>query len=83
MPLCDGEADDSQADAAGEFHLSGDREATRELLEITTDTPLKISVEGRKLIIEPMTEEEANEQFEAALVKTTKRFAKDFKRLAK
>ena len=31
----------------------------RELLEITTDTPLKISVEGRKLIIEPMTEEEA------------------------
>ena len=55
----------------------------RELLDITTDTPLKISVENRRLIIEPMSEKERSARFEKALDKTTTKFAKDLKRLAK
>lgn len=55
----------------------------RELLDITTETPLKISVENRRLIIDPVTEQEQDARFEKALDKTTTRYAKGLKRLAK
>jgi len=55
----------------------------RELLDITTDTPLKISVEGRKLIIEPMTEAERKAKIRTALAETKQQFGKDLKRLAR
>jgi len=55
----------------------------RELLDITTDTPLKISVEGRKLIIEPLTEQERKGKIRVALAETKKQFDKDLRRLAR
>jgi antitoxin MazE len=55
----------------------------RELLDIDTDTPLKISVEGRRLIIEPLTEKEREGKFRKALADTKREFAPALKRLAK
>jgi antitoxin component of MazEF toxin-antitoxin module len=55
----------------------------RELLDITTDTPLKISVENRRLIIEPLSEPERKARIRKALDETKREFDKDLKRLAK
>ena len=55
----------------------------RELMDITTETPLKISVENRRLIIEPLSEEERKAQIHTALQKVKREFDKDFRRLAR
>jgi bifunctional DNA-binding transcriptional regulator/antitoxin component of YhaV-PrlF toxin-antitoxin module len=52
------------------------------LADITEKTPLKISVDGRKIILEPVSPEEVERRFAAAAGKVEKRFAKMFKRLA-
>lgn len=54
-----------------------------ELLEIDNDTPLKITVEGRRLIVEPAVGTERVARFRAAMHKTGKRHAELFRRLAK
>jgi antitoxin component of MazEF toxin-antitoxin module len=55
----------------------------RELLDITTDTPLKLTVEGRKLIIEPLTEKERSSKFRRALADTKREYAPALKKLAR
>jgi antitoxin component of MazEF toxin-antitoxin module len=55
----------------------------RELLDITTDTPLKLTVEGRKLVIEPLTDEERGSKFRKALADTKREYAPALKKLAK
>jgi antitoxin MazE len=55
----------------------------RELLDIDTNTLLKISVEGRRLIIEPLTEKDREGKFRKALADTKGEFAPALKRLAK
>lgn len=55
----------------------------RELLEIDTHTALKLSVEGRKLIIEPLTAEERRSRFKKALAQTKREYGVALKRLAK
>jgi antitoxin MazE len=54
-----------------------------ELLDITERTPLKLSVEGRKLIVEPLPDEEIDQRVRKAADKVERRHAKLFKRLAK
>ena len=53
------------------------------LLEIDEETPLKLTVEGRRLIIEPLSDAERKARFQNALKKTSKRNAELFRRLAK
>jgi antitoxin MazE len=53
-----------------------------EMLDIDEQTPLKLSIEGRKLIIEPLSEEEIERRFKKGTDKVEKRFGKMFKRLA-
>ena len=55
----------------------------RELMEIDADTPLKVSIEGRKLIVEPLGEEERRARFGEIVKKTGEKNAELFKRLAK
>lgn len=55
----------------------------RELLGIDADTPLNVSVEGRRLIIEPMTEEQREKKFQKALAVTKQRYGKALRNLAK
>ena len=55
----------------------------RELLDITTDTPLKLTVEGRKLVVEPLTDEERKSKFRKALSDTKREYAPALKKLAK
>lgn len=54
-----------------------------ELMEIDNDTPLKLTVEGRKLIVEPWSESERKEKFVRAMHKSSRKNAELFKRLAK
>ena len=54
----------------------------RELTGIDEDTVLNVSVEGRKLIIEPMSETQRANKFKKALATTNRRYAKDLKKLA-
>ncbi len=54
-----------------------------ELLDIDTETPLKVTVEGRKLIIEPLSGEERKARFGQVMEKTGRRHAELFRRLAK
>lgn len=54
-----------------------------ELMEIDNDTPLKITVEGRRLIVEPAEGSERVMRFRAAMKKTGQKNAELFKRLAK
>ncbi len=54
-----------------------------ELMEIDNDSPLKLSVRGRKLIVEPIEDGQRIARFRAALKKTGQRNRELFKRLAK
>jgi len=54
-----------------------------ELLEIQPDTPLKVTVEGRRMIVEPLTEEERKERVRAASKRVIDKNAELFRRLAK
>jgi antitoxin MazE len=57
--------------------------ALMELMEIDSDTPLNVTVEGRRLIIEPLTPAQRKAKFREALKKTSTRNAELFRRLAK
>ena len=54
-----------------------------DLLDIDQDTPLKVTINGRQLIVEPLDKEELDVRFEKALHRTGKKNATGFKRLAK
>jgi antitoxin component of MazEF toxin-antitoxin module len=53
-----------------------------DLVDVNEQTPLKISVDGRKIILEPLRPEEVEQRFTTAAHKVEKRFGKMFKRLA-
>jgi len=53
-----------------------------DMLDINEKTPLKLTAEGRKIILEPVSEEELEQRFSAAADKVEKRFGRMFKRLA-
>lgn len=53
-----------------------------ELLNITEQTPLNVSTDGRRLIIEPANTGSRRKKFEAAKAKSHKRFANVYKKLA-
>ena len=46
------------------------------------ETSLEVSTDGRRLIIEPVTDNPRRKKFEAAMEKSHKKFAKTFKKLA-
>lgn len=54
-----------------------------DLMDIDSDTPLKVTVEGRKLIVEPISEEERSGKFKKVMEKTGRKNAELFRRLAK
>lgn len=54
-----------------------------EMLGIDDQTDLKVTTDGKRLIIEPLSEEERNMRFEKVLKKTGQKNADLFKRLAK
>ena len=54
-----------------------------ELLDIDQDTPLKLTVTGRKLTIEPLAEEERAARFKQSMKRTGQKNAELFRRLAK
>lgn len=56
--------------------------AILDLVEIDEQTPLKLGVEGRRIIIEPLSEKEIERRFGKAADKVERRFSKMFKRLA-
>ena len=53
-----------------------------ELLKIGNDTPLEITTDGRRLIIEPVNGDDRSRKFQAAADKSHQKYAKTFKRLA-
>jgi antitoxin MazE len=57
--------------------------ALMELLQIDEQTPLKLTVENRKLIIEPLSETERKERVRSASRKLLKDNAELYRRLAK
>jgi len=52
-------------------------------MEIDADTPLKVTVEGRRLIVEPLDKNERAGKFQKVMEKTGRRNAELFRRLAK
>lgn len=56
--------------------------AILELLGITMSTPLKITTDGRSLIISPVSGEQREERFKAALQKVNNLHGHTLKRLA-
>lgn len=54
-----------------------------DLLDIDGDTLLKLTVEGRKLIVEPISDGERAARFNKVKEKTGRRNAELFRRLAK
>lgn len=54
-----------------------------ELMEIDNDTELKVTVEGRKLTIEPLDEKDRAKRFRQVVQKTGRKNAELFRRLAK
>lgn len=54
-----------------------------ELLEIDKDATVKVSVQGRKLIIEPFTDEERAKKMKEIQRETMKKNAELFRRLSK
>jgi antitoxin component of MazEF toxin-antitoxin module len=53
-----------------------------EILNITMDTPLKISTDGKNLIISPLRDASRDERFARALHKVNARHASTLRRLA-
>jgi antitoxin MazE len=56
--------------------------AILDLLKIDLDTPLEISTDGRRLVVEPLADNPRRKRFEQAAEKTHRRFSKVFKKLA-
>jgi antitoxin component of MazEF toxin-antitoxin module len=53
-----------------------------ELLNIDNNTPLEVTTDGRRLIIEPVNGDDRGTKFRAAADKSHEQYAKTFKRLA-
>ncbi|HTW94262.1 MAG TPA: hypothetical protein VMD30_05695 [Tepidisphaeraceae bacterium] len=53
-----------------------------DMLNITEQTPLNLKTDGRKIVLEPISQEEIDRRFKAASRKVEKRFGPMFKRLA-
>jgi bifunctional DNA-binding transcriptional regulator/antitoxin component of YhaV-PrlF toxin-antitoxin module len=53
-----------------------------ELMGIEADTPLKIEVKGRRLIVEPLSDEDRAKRFTSVMKRTGEKNAKLFKKLA-
>ena len=51
-------------------------------MEIDAQTPLKVSLEGRKLIIEPLSEAEREDRFSKAVEKVDREHGRAMKKLA-
>jgi antitoxin component of MazEF toxin-antitoxin module len=56
--------------------------AILELLDIDANTPLKITTNGRELIIIPTRDDALDDDFEAALQRANDKYARMLKRLA-
>ena len=56
--------------------------AILELLDIDADTPLKITTNGRELVIIPTGDDAVDDDFEAALQRANDKYARMLKRLA-
>jgi antitoxin component of MazEF toxin-antitoxin module len=54
----------------------------RDLMEIDAETPLKVSLEGRKLIVEPLSEKERVDRFNKAVEKVDREHGRAMKKLA-
>ena len=57
--------------------------AMMDLMEIDRETPLRITIQGRKMTIEPLNKEERQKHFQKLMKKTGKKNVELFKRLAK
>lgn len=57
--------------------------AIMDLMGISQDTPLKLTVQGRKLVVEPMSSEDRKAHFKKQMETTGRKNAELFKRLAK
>jgi len=53
-----------------------------EMLGITIETPLRITTDGKSLIVSPVSDGDRTERFEAAWARINRRYAKAFKKLA-
>lgn len=53
------------------------------LMDIDEETPLKITIEGRRMIVEPLDEVERAAKFQKIMKRTGKKNAELFRRLAK
>ena len=51
-------------------------------LHIDENTPLQISTDGRRLIIEPVADPSRTERFERAVAEADRKYGRMFKRLA-
>jgi len=54
-----------------------------ELLKITDDTPLEVSTDGKRLIIEPVRELRREEKFAQAVAEADREYGRMFTKLAK
>jgi antitoxin component of MazEF toxin-antitoxin module len=54
-----------------------------DLLELDNDSAVRITVEGHKMIVEPLSEDERTKMFNKIVSKTGKKNAKLFRKLAK
>jgi len=57
--------------------------ALMDLMEIDNETPLKVTVEGRRLIVEPLSDAQRADKVQEIIGRTGKKNAELFKRLAK
>lgn len=57
--------------------------AILDMVDIDEQTPLKLAIEGRKIVIEALTEAEIESRLGKAADKVERRFSKMFKNLAK
>jgi antitoxin component of MazEF toxin-antitoxin module len=53
-----------------------------ELLDITDETPLNITTDGKSLVISPVIDEDEEAQFQTSLKKVHKRYGRMLKKLA-
>jgi antitoxin MazE len=53
-----------------------------DILNITDDTPLSVTTDGRSLVVSPVTDEKEEAKFRQALKKVNKRYGKMLKALA-
>jgi antitoxin component of MazEF toxin-antitoxin module len=53
-----------------------------DMLDINEKTPLKLNVDGRKIVLEPVSAEEVDRRFKTAADKVERKFGRMFKRLA-